>query len=148
MTASWRPQNICTKNAWLYETCVLSESSDLNQQRINWELMFNDAIEGSGWVSSPLFLYNMRGLWTWPPWVTCAPAFNHKIGNAAHSGVSEVSKSSQNHTLGINNGKRSGQLGGYSSRQCSFEDHQRCANSRWLTDGSDHNRNCSAGEWS
>ncbi len=30
-----------------------------------------------------------RGLWTWPPWVICAPAFNHKIGNAAHSGVSE-----------------------------------------------------------
>ncbi len=31
-----------------------------------------------------------RGLWTWPPWVICAPTFNHKIGNAAHSGVSEV----------------------------------------------------------
>ncbi len=31
-----------------------------------------------------------RGLWTWPPWVICAPAFNHKIGNAAHSGISEV----------------------------------------------------------
>ncbi len=26
----------------------------------------------------------------WPPWVICTPAFNHKIGNAAHSGVSEV----------------------------------------------------------
>ncbi len=31
-----------------------------------------------------------RGLWTWPPWVICAPAFNHKVGNAAHSGVSKV----------------------------------------------------------
>ncbi len=31
-----------------------------------------------------------RGPWTWPPWVICAPAFNHKIENAAHSGVSEV----------------------------------------------------------
>ncbi len=31
-----------------------------------------------------------RGLWTWSPWVICSPAFNHKIGNAAHSGVSEV----------------------------------------------------------
>ncbi len=32
----------------------------------------------------------MRGLWTWPPWVICALAFNHKIGNDAHSGASEV----------------------------------------------------------
>ncbi len=31
-----------------------------------------------------------RGLWTCPPWVICASAFNHKIWNAAHSGVSEV----------------------------------------------------------
>ncbi len=31
-----------------------------------------------------------NGLWTWPPWLICAPAFNHKIRNAAHSGVSEV----------------------------------------------------------
>ncbi len=31
-----------------------------------------------------------RGLWTWPSWVIGAPAFDHKIGNAAHSGVSEV----------------------------------------------------------
>ncbi len=31
-----------------------------------------------------------RGLWTWPPWVICAPAFNHIVGKAAHSGVSEV----------------------------------------------------------
>ncbi len=22
---------------------------------------------------------NWRGLWTWPPWVICAPAFNHKL---------------------------------------------------------------------
>ncbi len=31
-----------------------------------------------------------RGLWTWPPWVICAPAFNQKIGTAAQSGVSEA----------------------------------------------------------
>ncbi len=31
-----------------------------------------------------------KSLWTWPPWVTCAPAFYHKLGNAAHSGVSEI----------------------------------------------------------
>ncbi len=31
-----------------------------------------------------------RGLWTWQSWVIYAPAFNHKIGNAAHCGVSEV----------------------------------------------------------
>ncbi len=37
-----------------------------------------------------IFYHIDRGLWTWPPWVICAPAFNHKIGNAAHSGVSEV----------------------------------------------------------
>ncbi len=31
-----------------------------------------------------------RGLWTWPPRVICAPAFNHKIENASHSRVSVV----------------------------------------------------------
>ncbi len=31
-----------------------------------------------------------RSLWTWPPWVIYALAFDHKIANAAHSGVSEV----------------------------------------------------------
>ncbi len=36
------------------------------------------------------YTFFSRGLWTWPPWVICASAFNHKIGNAAHSGVSEV----------------------------------------------------------
>ncbi len=35
-------------------------------------------------------MFCSRGLWTWPPWVICAKAFNHKIGNVAHSGVSEV----------------------------------------------------------
>ncbi len=42
-------------------------------------------------ISLNIFTYDFsRGLWTWPPWVICAPALNHKIGNAAHSGVSEV----------------------------------------------------------
>ncbi len=27
---------------------------------------------------SKCFFY-WRGLWTWPPWVICAPAFNHKL---------------------------------------------------------------------
>ncbi len=31
-----------------------------------------------------------RALWTWPPWVICISLLSHKIGNAAHSGVSEV----------------------------------------------------------
>ncbi len=35
----------------------------------------------------------------------CAPAFNHKIGNAAHSRVS-----SRNLISGRNNGERNGQL--------------------------------------
>ncbi len=39
------------------------------------------------------------------------------------------------------NGERNGQLEGYSARQCAFEDLQRCANSRRLTDGSDQSRN-------
>ncbi len=30
------------------------------------------------------------GLWIWPPWVISATAPNHKIGNAAYSGVSKV----------------------------------------------------------
>ncbi len=34
--------------------------------------------------------YSSRGLWTWTPWVIYASALNHKIGNAAHSGASEV----------------------------------------------------------
>ncbi len=44
-------------------------------------------------------------------------------------------------TSGRNNGEINGPLEGYSARQCVFEDLQRCANSRWLTNGSDHNRN-------
>ncbi len=56
--------------------------------------------------------------WTWPPWVICTPVVNHKIGNAAHS-----------------------------VRQYIFEDLQRCANSRWLTDGSDHNSNNNSSMW-
>ncbi len=34
-----------------------------------------------------------RGLCTWPPWVICAPASNHKIGNVAYSGVLLFTKS-------------------------------------------------------
>ncbi len=48
--------------------------------------------------------------------------------------------SSQNSTSGRNNGERNGLLEGYSSRQCAFDDPQRCANLRWLTDGCEHNR--------
>ncbi len=47
--------------------------------------------------------------------------------------------SSLNLTSGRHNGERNGQLAGYSVRQCVFEDPRRCANSRWLTDGSDQN---------
>ncbi len=43
--------------------------------------------------------------------------------------------SSRNLTSGRNKGERTGHLEGYSSRQCAFEDLQRCATSRWLTDG-------------
>ncbi len=38
---------------------------------------------------------------------------------------------------GRNNGERNRQLEGYSARHCAFE--ERCANSRWLSNGSDHN---------
>ncbi len=32
-----------------------------------------------------------RGLWTWPPWVTCAPAFNHKLKKfRIYRGFSEI----------------------------------------------------------
>ncbi len=68
-----------------------------------------------------------RNLRTWPPWVIWAPAFNHKTGNAAHSGVSEVLFFT-NLTSGRNNGERNGLLEGYSARQCAFEDLQPCTN--------------------
>ncbi len=61
----------------------------------------------------------MRGLWTWPPWVIFAPAFYHKIGL----------------------------LEGYFTEKCISGDLQRWTNSRWLTDGSDHNRNNNATIW-
>ncbi len=54
--------------------------------------------------------------------------------------------SSRNLTSGRNSGERKGQLEGYSSRQCAFDDLQRCANSRWLT-GHDHNRNYNFSMW-
>ncbi len=41
-------------------------------------------------VPTLFFTQFSRVHWTWPLWVICAPAFTHKIGNAAHSGVSEV----------------------------------------------------------
>ncbi len=32
-----------------------------------------------------------RGLWTWPPWVICAPAFNHKLKKfCIYRGFSEI----------------------------------------------------------
>ncbi len=55
--------------------------------------------------------------------------------------------SSRNLTSGRNNGERNGQPEGYSARQCDFEDLQRCANSRWLTEGSDHNTNYNFSMW-
>ncbi len=66
--------------------------------------------------------------------MTCAPAFDYKIGNAANSVVSEVMVFTKSY-----NGERNGRPEGYSARQCAFEDLQRCADSRWLTDGLDHN---------
>ncbi len=54
---------------------------------------------------------------------------------------------SRNLTVGRNDGERNGQLEGYSTRQCVFEDLQRCANSKWLTNGSDHNRNNNSSLW-
>ncbi len=87
-----------------------------------------------------------RGLWTWPPWVICASAFNHKIGNAAHSGVSGVLFFTKPYKWNKQRWKN-GHLERNSARQCDFEDLQRCANSRWLTDGSDHNRNYDLSMW-
>ncbi len=54
---------------------------------------------------------------------------------------------SRNVTVGRSKGERNGQLEGYSARQCVFEDHQRCANSKWLTDGFDHNRYNNSSMW-
>ncbi len=56
--------------------------------------------------------------------------------------------SPRNLTSGRNNGKINGPLEGYSARQCVLEDLQRCANWRWLTNGSDHNRNNNFSTWS
>ncbi len=55
--------------------------------------------------------------------------------------------SSQNLSSGRSNGERNRQLEGCSARQYNFEDLQRCANSSWLTDGSDHNRNYNFSMW-
>ncbi len=72
-------------------------------------------------------------------WVICAPAFDHQIGNAAHFGVSESLVFTKSYKW---KKQRWGKwkTEGYSARQGAFEDLQRCANSRWLTDGFDHNR--------
>ncbi len=55
--------------------------------------------------------------------------------------------SSWNSISSRNNGGRNGQREGFFVRQCVFEDLQRCANSRWMTGGSDHNRNNKSSMW-
>ncbi len=55
--------------------------------------------------------------------------------------------SSRHLTSEKNNGKRNSELEGFSARQCTFDDFQRYANSRWLTEGTDHNRNNNFSMW-
>ncbi len=79
--------------------------SSIGGTRFCWGAFAGSAVEETFWLVEVLhrdpsyrvfFLYLSlvaslsRGPWTWPPWVIFAPAFNHKIGNAAHSRVSEV----------------------------------------------------------
>ncbi len=56
--------------------------------------------------------------------------------------------SSRNVTCGRNNSGRNEQMKGFlEARHCVFEDLQRCANWRRLTDGSDHSRNINPSMW-
>ncbi len=76
-----------------------------------------------------------------------APAFNHKIEMLHIPGFPKFCFS-RNLTVGRKDGERNGQLESCSARECAFEDLQRCANSKWLTDGFDHNRNNNSSMWS
>ncbi len=76
-----------------------------------------------------------RDLWTWPPWVICAPAFNHKIKNAAHSGVSEV--------LFVTNSRKRKKWTTW-RLLCEV---MRFWRSPTISDGSDHNRNNTSSMW-
>ncbi len=123
------PQHVAVK-AWLHRI-LFSVSIHINQLSFRLCKMF-----------CLFFLFLPRGLWTWLPWVICASAFDHKIGNAAHSGVSEVFFFTKSYKWKKQRWKK-----WTNGRQCDFENLQRCANSRWLTDGSDHNRNYNFSMW-
>ncbi len=63
------------------------------------------------------FSFFGRGLWTWSPWVICAPAFNHKSKTfCIHRGFSEIVflKKPHNRTAKI----RIGQWKGYYMEHC------------------------------
>ncbi len=66
------------------------------------------------------------------PQMICAPTFDHKIGNAAHSGVSEVFVPYE-----------IPQVEEMDNRKATPRDNVFLKISRWLTTGSNHNRNFS-----
>ncbi len=56
-------------------------------------LAHNLVLSNSHQESDAQTLLFWRGLWTWPPWVICALAFNHKLKKfCTYRGCSEISQ--------------------------------------------------------
>ncbi len=85
-----------------------------------------------------------RDIWTWPPWVICAPALKHKIGNAGHSGVSEVLFFTKSHKWKTQRQKKLTTRRLLREAMCFW----RSPMALWLSDRSDHNRNSNFQMWS
>ncbi len=71
-----------------------------------------------------------RGLWTWPPWVICAPAFNHKLRKfSTFRGFSEIVFLKKPHKR--TEELRIGQWKGYYMEHCGSKLPNRRINSKW-----------------
>ncbi len=82
-----------------------------------------------------------RGLWTWPPWVICAPAFNYKIRGFWSFVLHEILQVEETTVKEMDNWKvtpRDNVLLKISNS---------APISRWLTDGSDQSINYNFSMW-
>ncbi len=77
----------------------------------------------------------------------CAPAFNQKIGNAAHSGVSEVFFLHKTLQVEETTVKEADNWKATPRDNVFLKISNAAPISRWLTDRSDHNRNYNFSMW-
>ncbi len=72
------------RNCYIYESPLARRWSKSYQQLVS---AYDFKWQKSGIRRNPLW----RGLWTWPQWVFCAPALNHKLKKVCiYRGFSEI----------------------------------------------------------